>query len=215
MVVVVLVGILTVMAVPTMAEGRYNARTFDNAAQIAELFREARTRAVGRGGAMLVTMSATGSYAGSDLGTFTLYEGQVPSTAGVAAALPLPGGSPLSSCASPAASQNIWSIVITNAATTLMDQVNLNNAGEQQAQIWTSINDNSGKTVQAASLCFTPLGRAYYMASSASPVFTAGVGMLHGSLQISVQRSGVGGAATGLKRTVIIPDSGSTRIVSQ
>jgi prepilin-type N-terminal cleavage/methylation domain-containing protein len=221
MVVVVLVGVLTVLAIPTMAEARYNARTFDNATQIAEIFREARTRAMGRGAAMLVGLSSGNAMAltvgASDLGTFTLYEGQVPTSYGAVTVggPPLPGGSPLSSCAPPAVAYNIWPLVVANAATTLMDQVNLNNNGEVQAQIWTTLNDGSGTTPTVGGLCYTPLGRMYYQPAF-PPVFTAGVDYLHGAIQITVQRSGTGVAtATGLKRTVIVPDSGSTRIVSQ
>ena len=76
-IVVILIGILTVMAIPTMAEARYNARTFDDATQIAELYRDGRARAMGRGAAMLLQMTSANSIGGANLGTFTLYEAQV------------------------------------------------------------------------------------------------------------------------------------------
>lgn len=218
MIVVVLVGVLTVMALPTMAEGRYNARTFDNATQIAELYSEARTRSIGRGAAMLVTMTSgnqlSSSLGASDMGTFTLYEAQAANLGGYSlGSQPLPGGSPLSSCGPPATN---WTTIIGNATNTLIDVVNLNDQGNWQAQIWTTLADGSGTTPTKGSLCYTPLGRTYYLAGNATtPTFLPGVNVLHGELQITVQRSGTSGAAHGLKRTVIIPDSGSTRIVSQ
>jgi prepilin-type N-terminal cleavage/methylation domain-containing protein len=220
MVVVILVGILTVMAMPTMAEARYSARTLDDATRIAELYRAARTRALGRGAAMLVqggSANAFGSFNGTPtaasggLGAFFLYEAQVAGTGIAGPTLPLPGGSPLSSCGAPT---TVWANIIANATSSLIDQVTLNTNGEVDAQIWTTLSDGSGTVPNSTSLCFTPLGRTYYQATS-TPVFTPGAGLLHGELQIAVQRSGLGGPVTGLTRTVIVPDSGSTRIVSR
>lgn len=215
MIVVILIGILTVMAIPTMAEARYNAHTLDDATQIAELYREARTRAMGRGAAMLMKSSATGgtTFPGvsADLGTFTLFEAQVVGTGSGTAAFPLPGGSPLSSCGAPTTD---WAAITLAATTTTIDVVNLNKGLEQNAQLWSVLSDGFTATPTVGSLCFTPLGRAYYQAS-ATPVFTPGAGLMHGDIQVAVQRSGTGGPVTGLTRTVIIPDSGSTRIVSK
>jgi len=208
MVVVILIGVLTVTAIPTMAEARYNARTLDDATMVAELFRTGRTRAMARGAAMLLQVSSANAQASADLGTFMLYEAQ--SIGGSGVTPPLPVGAPLSSCGSPT---TVWSTIISNAATTLIDQVNFNRATEQNAQIWATIADTSG-AVGAGSLCYTPLGRAYYQAT-ATPSFTPGVNLLHGELQIALHRSGTGSGATGLTRTVIVPDSGSTRIVSK
>jgi hypothetical protein len=152
------------------------------------------------------------SSASGGLGAFFLYEAQV-SLTGIAGGslIPLPPGSPLSSCGAPT---TVWPTIIGAAASSLIDEVNLNTTAEQEAQIWSVINDSTGPQT-TTSLCYTPLGRAYYQPVS-SPVFTPGAGLLHGELQISVQRSGVGGGnVSGLTRTVIIPDSGATRIVSR
>ena len=111
-----------------------------------------------------------------------------------------------------------WTTIIANgtatAATsgTLIDMVSLNKGAEQTAENLDRA-ERRGADPTGGSLCYTPLGRAYYQRSLA-PVFTPGANLLHGELQIAVQRSGIStGAATGLTRTVIIPDSGSTRIV--
>jgi len=220
MVVVILIGILTVMAMPTMAEAHFSARTLDDATKIAELYRSARTRALGRGAAMLVqgasanaynTFNGTPSNASGGLGVFFLYEAQVAIT-GIAGSglLPLPPGSPLSSCGAPT---TVWPTIIASASSSLLNEVNMNTSAETDAQIWSIINDSTGPQT-TTSLCYTPLGRTYYQ-PVAAPVFTPGAGLLHGELQISVQRSGLGGPVSGLTRTVIIPDSGATRIVSQ
>ncbi len=215
MVVVILIGILTTMAIPTMAEARYNAHTLDDATKIAEIYREGRTRAIARGAAMLM-IGTSGNAIGGDLGTFTLWEGQIWGSGTVATPLlPLPGGSPVSSCGAPIA--GYWATVTnaTNAPLTQMDQVNMNTSLEQQAQIWSVLNDAAGVQTQTA-VCYTPLGRTYYQSGTLVPVFTPGLGLLHGSLQFAVQRSDVGGTTpTGMTRTVIIPDSGATRIISR
>jgi type II secretory pathway pseudopilin PulG len=218
MVVVILIGILTVMAIPTMAEARFSARTLDDATKVAELYREGRSRALARGTAMLVQGASANGYGtfvaaptnvSGGLGVFFMYEAQV--AIGSAAVLPLPGGSPLSSCGAPATS---WPTIIAAAATSLVDEVNFNTNGEVDAQIWSTFADSSAVAPTQTSICFTPLGRTYYQAT-ATPVFTPGAGLLHGELQIAVQRSGLSGPVTGLTRTVVIPDSGSTRIVSR
>jgi len=227
MVVVILIGILTMLAIPSMGEARYNARSMDDATQIAELFREARTRAIGRGAAQLVQISATGgtSFPGTgtsiDLGTFKLYEAQAGAAGtGTAVAdggntgLALPGGSPLSSCGAPATS---WSAAVTAADLSnpaLIDVFTMTRLAEQNAQIWSSFSDQITASPVKGSICFTPLGRTYY--NQATPSFTPGVNVLLGELQIAVYRSNLStGAANGLTRTVIIPNSGATRIVSK
>ena len=215
MVVVILIGILTMMAIPAMSDAHYNARTLDDATKIAEIYREGRTRAMARGAAMLVQLStanlvnsfvAAPAPGNGGLGVVFLSEAR----AVAGGLLPLPVGSPLSSCGSPATS---W----FGAAPTsvLIDEVNLNQTSEVQAQIWSTVNDGSGAAPAVASLCFTPLGRVYYL-PTATPTFTPGVNVLNGELQIAVQRSGIAGnGVTGLTRTVIVPASGSTRIVSR
>ena len=227
MVVVILVGILTVMAIPTMAEARFAAHTLDDATKIAEIFREGRTRAMARGAAELVTMQSASNLTwttGAELGQFTLFEAQVPPLAGIASPWvstttpgnPLPGGSPLNACGGPLT--NWASITTTNAATSQIDYLTLDGNLENIAQIWTIINDNqAGGSPTSGSLCYTPLGRTYYQRNTLAPSFSPGVNVLHGNIQIAVQRSGLGagGAATGVTRTVVIPDSGSTRIFSQ
>src|SRR5260221_3229630 len=71
MVVIVIIGVVAALAVPTMAAARIDRHAYDDAGQIMQLFREARTRAVARGGAVLISMTFNGT---SDRGTFAMYE---------------------------------------------------------------------------------------------------------------------------------------------
>ena len=60
MVVIIIIGIVAALAVPTMAAARIDRNAYDDAGMIMELFREARTRAVARGGAILISMTFDG-----------------------------------------------------------------------------------------------------------------------------------------------------------
>src|SRR5579872_4629941 len=69
LVVVMIIGILAALAIPTMSTSKYDRAAYDDAGSIMQLFREARTRAVARGAAQLVTMSSNGL---TDRGTFQI-----------------------------------------------------------------------------------------------------------------------------------------------
>jgi prepilin-type N-terminal cleavage/methylation domain-containing protein len=208
MVVVIIVGIVTVMAMPAMIRAQVDRRSYDDAITVAELFREARTRAMGRGAAETIRMTQAGGAAGGDRGTFLLFEGQV-LVPGTAPLFLLPVGSPMSTCGPP----TVWSGAGTTAV--LIDGVNLNGTIEATDGIWTTISGPlpSGATgaLGAAFMCFTPLGRAYFSASN-PPAFVSGSPMF-GEIQIALQHT-FGTAAAGIVRTVVVPNSGATRIIS-
>jgi prepilin-type N-terminal cleavage/methylation domain-containing protein len=210
MVVVVLIGILAVMALPAMTRAQVDRRSYDDAITIAELFREARTRAIGRGAAETIIMTQSGAATGPNRGVFLLYEGQV-TVAPPIGILPL--GSPMTTCGSP----TVWTG--GGATSILIDGVNLNGTNvysiESLEGIWTTITGPTGAALSAASLCFTPLGRAYF-SPSATPSFIAGNAML-GEVQIALQHiygGASGNNAVGIVRTVVVPNSGATRIIS-
>jgi prepilin-type N-terminal cleavage/methylation domain-containing protein len=198
MVVVILIGILAVIAAPSMSQARFDRHCFDDAASIAELFRSARTRAIGRGAATLVLMGP-GS---ANRGRFELYEAQVTTAGPVGLGLP---GTPMTSCSAP----TVW---VGGAATRyFVDAVDLNGQIENLAGIVAQINDSTGPQA-GGYVCVTPLGRYYYSTTS-PPNFTPGVTM-SGALEIAVTRS-VAGVQAGIARTVYVPPSGATRIVSR
>lgn len=208
-----LIGILAVMAIPAMTTAQIDRRAYNDAILVAELFREARTRAMGRGSAEMVLMTGSGSATGGDRGTFQLWEGQVMAAPGI-----LPVGSPMTTCGPP----TVWpivpatagAVVAAGATAQLVDGVNLNGTIESQDQIWTTITGPGGVNISTgAYLCFTPLGRAYFTVGTGGTNFVPGNPFL-GEVQISVQRA-LGGTQVGITRTVVVPNSGATRIVSK
>ncbi len=210
MVVVILVGILAVMAIPAMTVAQVDRRSYNDAILIAELFREARTRAMGRGAAEWVKMTQLGAAGGGDRGTFMLYEAQSIAAPPLG---PAPIGSPLSNCGAP----TIWTG--PGATSLLIDGVNLNGQIEAIDQIWTSITAPTAGgamgPMNAASVCFTPLGRMYYAPAASAPNFVSGSPML-GEVQIALKHAyGSSGVATGITRTIVVPNSGATRIISR
>jgi prepilin-type N-terminal cleavage/methylation domain-containing protein len=215
MVVVILVGILAVMAIPQMTYASVERRAYADTITVGELFREARTRAMGRGAAEMVMMTATG--AGVDRGTFLLWEGQVLNGGGM-----LPSGSPMTTCGWP----TIWPPAGTPCGSTVggqtatcIDGMNLNGSIEAIDGIQTTITGplagGGTAAVNSSAICFTPLGRAYYSAGP-TPAFVSGSPMI-GELQIMLQHTYPGdssGAFAGITRTIVIPNSGATRIIS-
>jgi len=212
MVVVVLIGVLTALAVPSMQKARVDSHAFGDAVAIAQLVREARAHAMGRGAATAVSIH-TG---GGDLGTFISYESLVnatfPLTAGLAM---LPMGSPINTCSGPTIwagpSAGVWAPAVATAQ--YLDGVNMNGQIEQLYGISAGFDDGTGAGNASGLACFTPLGRMYYSPGTGVPAFAPGLNF-DGVLQIAVSRI-VGGNKVSATRTVIIPSSGSARVVSQ
>src|SRR5450432_2628256 len=71
MVVVIIIGVVAALAVPTMTAARIDRNAYDDAGSIMQLLRAARTHAVARGGAVLVAMTFNGQ---ADRGTFQMFE---------------------------------------------------------------------------------------------------------------------------------------------
>jgi prepilin-type N-terminal cleavage/methylation domain-containing protein len=211
MVVVVLIGILAVLAIPDMTAAQTERRAYNDAITIAELFREARSRAMGRGAAHTIQMTQLGGAAGGDRGTFNLYEAQVVLAPPVGIA---DVGSPMSTCGAP----TVWQGANSNAV--LIDGVNLNAGAasvETIYQIWTTITGPNGAGgiggLTSAFMCFTPLGRAYFFPGVGPPNFISG-SPLNGEIQVAVQHAAAG-VQVGITRTIVVPSNGATRIVSR
>jgi prepilin-type N-terminal cleavage/methylation domain-containing protein len=211
LVVVVIIGLLTAMAIPTMSTARYDREAYNDAGSIMQLFREARTRAVARGAAQMIAMSANGI---SDRGTFQLWESVgVNPTGGGAARLPVPF------CTAPTA----WVPLNSgNVGVVLIDGVNLNTGTstlETQADIETALSsyqDPTNNTKVAFNLgyiCYTPLGRSYVsLGGAAQPVFD-GVLPTVSVVQMDVTRHS-GGAVAGTVRSILLPPNGMARLFS-
>ncbi len=214
MVVVIMIGVLAMLAIPSMSTAQIDRRTYSDAILVAELFREARTRAMGRGAAEMILMTQNGNWTGSDRGTFQLWEGEVLALPGI-----LPVGSPMSTCGAPttwpALPAEAGAVLAAGATAQLVDGINLNGTMvTRREQIWsTIIGPGGGAALNGAYMCFTPLGRTYFTAGRGGPAFVAGSPML-GEVQISLQRAD-DGVQVGITRTVIVPSSGATRIISK
>ncbi len=208
MVVIMIIGIVAALAVPTMAAARIDRNVYDDAGQIMQLFREARTRAVARGGAVLISMTANGQ---ADRGTFLMYESVTTNPGGVG------GGarSPVASCKTP----TVWgALTAATPGIVLVDGLNLNGAMgtvEQQADIETQLNVYTPGAptlnVPSAFICFTPLGRTYYTTVS-PPVFDGTLPIVT-PLEFRVARMS-GTSTVGTIRSVLLPPNGMARVFS-
>ncbi len=203
MVVVILVGILSVMAIPSMGQAAVDRRIYQDTSQISDLIRAAKARAVGRGAAVLVAMD------GSGRGKFNVRESVQAN----------PDGSglnqvPRSSCKSP----TDWTVVATPTQYFDVSQVDLNGTFETANNVSAIIYTDDGTTITAvtsAYLCFTPLGRTYFVNSvTAAAGFLDGATPMLGALTIEVAQRPSVGAVSGMVRKVLIPPSGVTRLVS-
>ncbi len=207
LVVVIIIGIIAALAVPTMSVARSDRLAYDDAGAVMRLFRSARTRAVARGGAVLISMSANGA---ADRGTFGVYEAVSPNAQGGLAR------TPVSSCKSP----TDWTLLniagLTNNVLGL-DGLNLNGALEISADIRTQIfvypspaaSDRVPVTNGLASICWTPIGRSYIAQGTATKTMFDGQLPTTSPLEVQVQRAN--GATF---RSVLVPPNGMARLFS-
>jgi prepilin-type N-terminal cleavage/methylation domain-containing protein len=209
MVVVIIIGIVAALAIPTFAVTGFDRHAYDDAGSIMMLFRSARTRAVARGGAVLISMTASGS---SDRGTFMMYEAVSPNIGGGLAR------TPVASCKSP----TTWLPLPTttnpnnNPNVVLVDGVNLNLAGietqadiETQLNVYPSVAASSAISFSLGYICYTPLGHTYVTyGSQSTPVFDGSLPTV-GVIEAVVTRAN---GAT--KRSVLVPPNGMARLFS-
>jgi prepilin-type N-terminal cleavage/methylation domain-containing protein len=203
MVVVLLVAVMAMIAVPTLSSARFDRHCYEDAGYVLELFRAARTRALARGGAVLVHMKADN---GSQHGRFEVWEAV---TADIG-----DGGTgafirtPMSSCKTP----TVWTLTSTSTSSFFVDAVDMNGKIEQEASIFATVYDPAAATVSDAYICFTPLGHVYY---STTNTFDATL-PLNGVVQVWVTQNDATQASgyRGIQRRVVIPSSGMPRIIS-
>jgi prepilin-type N-terminal cleavage/methylation domain-containing protein len=231
LVVIIIIGILAALAIPTMSTARYDREAYTDAGSIMMLLREARMRAIARGGAEMVAMSANGL---SDRGTFVLWEAVTMNPTGNGAArLPAPN------CMSP----TIWpppgtdptqGLVMLNGSqgnagtqgAVAVDGVNLNTQNQSssaievvadiETQLYYYLNAASSAPVAFNSgfVCFTPLGRSYVnVVGATQPVFD---GMLPfvGVIEARVLRGVNNNVSSGQIRSVLLPPNGMARLFS-
>jgi Tfp pilus assembly protein FimT len=211
MVVVIIVGLLAALAVPSMRLATYDRHAYEDAGAIMQLFRAARMRSVARGSAVLVTLSSNGV---TDRGTFNVYEAvaQDPNDPTGHFQMPVP------TCKSP---QSPWALPPANTSL-LIDAVSLNGVPEADADIetrlwtYTGAGNNSATSQQpaAVNICYTPVGRSYLTQGPGALNF---IGLQPSTTVLEVQvlrgaSSGITGASI---RSVIVEPNGMPRILTK
>ncbi len=206
-----IIGIFAVMAMPELGDSRYDRIAYDDTASVMELVRTARTRALGRGAATMITFSTTNT-----IGNFRMYEAVDPNQSGGNAA---DGRLPRSTCSNPTADS--WKV--GDSHNTFIDGVDMNGSAQTEGniavQIVTFAADGTETEVPFAAICFNPSGRAYLYVGNSNPTFSPAAPFL-GTIAIDVVRllpgtSGISAAnQKGIARRVLVPSSGNTRMVS-
>jgi len=231
LVVVIIIGILAALAIPTMSTARYDREAYTDAGSIMMLLRQARMRAIARGGAELVAMTANGT---GDRGTFGLWEAVTlnPNAAGSAARLPVPNCSSPTVWGTPVASYGATApITVVSSgmqgnnqqSVVFIDGVNLNTSGqslESTADIETQLfyYQNSASPAPVAFnqgfVCFTPLGRSYAnVVGSTAPTFDGYLPSLT-VIEARVLRGVNNNVTSGQIRSVLLPPNGMARLFS-
>lgn len=207
MVVVIIIGVVAALAIPTMAAARLDRRAYDDAGSIMQLFRSARTRAIARGGAVMIGLTTT--HDTTNRGKFMMYEAEAPNVvAGGDARTPVTAcnvdWTPLPDPGTP---------VNTPKTVILVDGVDLNGTLEGNADIETKMiiynTDGTKATPGEAYICFTPLGRSFLSVGTAkSDMFNAPPPSVQ-PIEIQVQH-----ANGGTYRSVLVPPNGMARLFS-
>lgn len=211
MVVVVIVGVVAALAVPSMRLATFDRHAYEDAGAVMQLFRDARLRSVARGSAVLVTATAGGV---GDRGTFNVYEAvaQDPNDPNHGYQMPVP------TCKAPTSP---WSL--PPALTTLfVEGVNLNGPPESDADIETQLftyGAATGSAVPAATsqsalyICYTPIGRSYVTTSSA--INFNGLQSSTSVIEARVSRGLTSGLSGASLRSVIVEPNGMPRILTK
>ena len=183
--VVVMVGVMATLAIPSIRRQLHDRRNNQAAHEISLLYRTARARAIGRGGAVLVRFSpGTG---GSTRGRVEIFEASN-ALAGQVALLPA------TTC-----QLTNWAANTGIRSLASYDPTSLSSYDNVQLALF----DSAGAAQSNADVCFSALGRAYLR--------FAATGNFASMAQVPyIQVSPVDGS--GLTRTVLIVPDGSSRL---
>lgn len=210
---IIIIGILAVMAIPSMSIASYDRDTYNDAGTIMQIFRSARTRAIARGSAVVVQMVTTGAYT---RGGFFTYEATSLNPNGATGAQ-----TPTATCKYPT-TWSLGSAIPINGFALGTTASSTDTLAGIMAQPY--VYASGVPTASAFSegyVCFTPLGRAYttvnvnvagvsYLATSGAtnaPVFSGTSSTA--ALEIRVTRTD--GATI---RSVLVPNNGMARLFS-
>jgi type II secretory pathway pseudopilin PulG len=192
MTVVVIVTVLAAIAVPAVGRQMKDRRANQATQQVADLYRGARMRALGRGSVVLVRYKHTGGF---DQGAVEVWEAMAPTGA--------------ASCAAPTrgCQTNTWPTVgqtASIASAQLLNGLNVVNRKEF-GDVDISMRMPGGAATDTwdfLDVCFTPLGATYSRTVSTSPLT-----MMTGVPVAQVTRPSVAG-----RREVLILPNGTARV---
>jgi Tfp pilus assembly protein FimT len=197
MVVVVIISALAVVAIPAITSRMKDRRTQQAAQEVANAYRGARMRAMGRGAAVLVRYSSAG-------------QGRV--TVSEAVQTTSPGGSspgagacqmlPVSSCNLVSWGTNDSQLVSS------FDPAQGPNYGGVRITV-TGAPPDEADTQTNMDLCFTPMGRTFVRYAT-SGAWTP----LAGVPAVTVRRETDSGVPVGLTRTILLLPNGSARLAT-
>lgn len=195
MTVVMIISIMAAIAMPSMLRAKDDQRAYFDAQLIAQLFREARGRALGSGAAQVILFNVGGGGGQGDPGTFT-WLSEVDRT-----------GAEVGSCR-----QTNWQTLpdatAGNPGRRVQGVVDLKR--DAQLGVQTAYLGGSGQA-NVTAICFTPAGRLF-VSPDGLPGLSTGTPLLQPAA-IEVKRA-VDGATQGTVRSVVINPSGLTRVVS-
>lgn len=206
LVVVVIIGVLAVIAIPSMVSRLRDRRVHQAGEEIATLYRNARLQAMGRGSAVLVRFARTG--ADSPEGRFEVREAvwgtNTPSgTASDVGCQRLPSASCTLNTAGAAQS---W--VTVDPATDDNRLIDAFRPVGVYTDVRVTITDPAGTaTLDTLDVCFTPMGRSFSRATPGGTFVP-----LVGVQRVNVGRY-PGGTRVGIERKVAILPNGVARII--
>jgi type IV fimbrial biogenesis protein FimT len=195
-VVVIIISVLAVLAIPAITQRMRDRRTHEAAQLVANLYRDARMRSMGRGAAMLVRYSSAGD------GTFQLREGRRGAVEGDPTCAALPAAGCLTNNWQDGAPDNVVVSTLNPASRSEYAGVTVTMDGPPQPPA-------NGAAVNQMDVCFTPLGRVFVRFNNPTGVFQP----LTGVPVARVTRK-VGNSQLGLTRRVLLLPNGTARLSS-
>lgn len=196
MAVVIVIGVLAAIAIPSAAAALRERRSARAAHEVALLFNQARSRAIGRGSAVLVRYNyAQNGFEVREaiLGAATLGMGDC-------------AISPQSSCTLPATRWDATSD--SNQLLSTFQPLNTSDYEMVDMQL-TEYTDTSDTVQNAADFCISPAGRVFYRATNASGT---AFGLMTGSAGFRVWMRAPNDDVIGVERTVFVFSNGTARV---
>lgn len=190
--VVVIIGIFAALAVPQVTRQLRDRRVHEAAQRVALAYQQARIRAMGQGGAVLVRYAGGGSAQGK----FAVFEALTP-----AVGLQKCGLVPAVSCTTPLAR---WETAGENRVISELDFART----PGMDNVFTAVTTPGGTGANEMDVCFTPLGRSFVR-------YTPGAAWspLQGVPQITVARKvSSAGDVIGRERKVLVLPTGIARL---